>query len=77
MGRKPKEGLVERILVLLSERRIGLTIEDVAVALSINRATASKYLFALESGQRILVRDVGKAKLHYPKTKEVQRCLGC
>lgn len=57
--------LKDNILDLLDKRIYGLTIEDIANTLNINRATASKYLFALNSEKKITVRTVGKAKLHY------------
>jgi len=57
----------DRILLLLGRNSYGLTIEDVSNRLSINRSTASKYLFALEAKKKIVVRAVGKAKLHYPR----------
>lgn len=53
------------ILNLLGKHVYGLTIEDVAKMLRINRATASKYLFALAAEKKITVREIGKAKLHY------------
>jgi len=55
------------ILKLLSKHIYGLTIEDISKQLKINRATASKYLYALSMEKRISVRIVGKAKLHYPR----------
>ena len=57
----------DSILQLLGKRAYGLTIKEVANTLRINRSTASKYLFALEAEKKIVVRIVGKAKLHYPK----------
>ena len=57
----------DKIIRLLEKRTYGLSIEDVANTLGINRATASKYLFALEAAKRIDTRAVGKAKLHYPR----------
>ena len=57
----------QQILKLLSKETYGLTIEDISSILDVNRATASKYLFALVSEQSIVVRSVGKSKLHYLK----------
>jgi response regulator of citrate/malate metabolism len=62
----------ERIVSLISRKSYGLTIEEVSEELKINRATASKYLAVLEAQDRILVRELGKAKLHYPKTKSLE-----
>ena len=59
----------EDILGLLSEKNYGLTIEEIASILNVNRATASKYLAVMEAEGKILVREVGKAKLHYQKNK--------
>jgi len=55
------------ILKLLKKNTYGLSIENVAEMLNVNRTTAAKYLFALEAQKSIDVRNVGKAKLHYPK----------
>lgn len=57
------------ILSLLKKKTYGLTIEEISQILDINRATASKYLFALEAEKLIVARPVGKAKLHYLKSK--------
>jgi len=57
----------DKIIKLLEKKRYGLSIEDVSNLLKINRTTAAKYLFALESKKMIDVRIVGKAKLHYPR----------
>lgn len=70
-----KKGTGQRILGLISRRPLGLTIEEVSAELKINRATASKYLAVLEAAKVILVRELGKARLHYPKTREVEACL--
>ena len=75
MGRKSNNDIEKRILKLISKSMFGLTIEDVSNFLKINRATASKYLAILEATEKILVREVGKAKFHYPKTRSVQEWL--
>ena len=74
MGRKTND-IEKRILRLISKSRFGVTIEDVSNFLKINRATASKYLAILEATEKILVREVGKAKFHYPKTRSVEEWL--
>ena len=56
-----------KILSLLDKRDYGLTINEVAKLLRIHRITASKYLAILEARGKIVVREVGKAKLYYPK----------
>jgi response regulator of citrate/malate metabolism len=62
-----KKDLKEEILTLLAKRTYGLSIEEIADFLNINRATAAKYLFALESSSAVAARSIGKAKLHYLK----------
>jgi response regulator of citrate/malate metabolism len=57
----------KNIINLISRERYGLTIDEVSTKLDINRTTASKYLFALRAQDIVVVRDVGKAKLHYMK----------
>ena len=59
------------ILRLLEERNYGLTIQEVSNSLEINRSTASKYLAMLEYGNKLIVRRVGKAKLHYPEKQKI------
>ena len=71
-----KNSFRERILFLISEKNYGLTIEEISAELKINRATASKYLAVLEAQDKVLVREIGKAKLHYPKTKNLEVKLG-
>jgi response regulator of citrate/malate metabolism len=56
------------ILDLLSEKNYGLTIEEVASFLEVNRSTASKYLAVMQAEGKVHVREVGKAKLHYERT---------
>lgn len=58
-----------KIINLVKKKTYGLTIEEVSQILHINRATASKYLLVLESEKIIVVRPVGKAKLHYIRGK--------
>ena len=62
----------DRIISLIYKKNYGLTIEEVSNDLNINRATASKYLAVLESRHKILVRELGKAKLHYPRTRNLE-----
>ena len=68
-------GIRKKILGTISKHDYGLTIEEVANALQINRMTASKYLAILEATGEIVVRNVGKAKLHYPKGRNNQKWL--
>ncbi|NIO19433.1 MAG: HTH domain-containing protein [Candidatus Aenigmarchaeota archaeon] len=68
-------GIGEKIIKLISKHDYGLTIEEIASSLGINRMTASKYLAVLEATGDVKVREVGKAKLHYPKDKKDQKWL--
>lgn len=63
------------ILKLVSEKPCGLTIQNVANELKINRTTARVYLTLLIGQEKIIVRELGKAKLHYPKTRRVESWL--
>lgn len=68
-----KENSIQnRIISLISRKNYGLTIQEISRDLKINRATASKYLAVLEAREKILVRKLGKAKLHYPRTKALE-----
>ena len=71
-----KKSIQESIILLISKKNYGLTIEEVSNELHINRGTASKYLAILEAGNKIIVRELGKAKLHYPRTKSLEVKLG-
>ena len=64
-----KGDIRNEILTLLAKKTYGLTIKEISQFLDINRATASKYLFALEAERIIVVRTVSKAKLHYLKSR--------
>ena len=73
--RKRDPEIPRKILKLISEKPCGLTIQDVANELKINRTTARVYLSLFIGQGKILVRDLGKAKLHYPKTRRVESWL--
>lgn len=60
----------EKILKLLEGNSEGLTIQEVAESLNINRVTSSKYLSVLVAEGKVRVREVGNARLHYPKEEE-------
>ena len=51
-----KRNLEKEILTLLTEKEYGLSIEEIAEFLHINRATSAKYLFAMESSEIIAAR---------------------
>jgi predicted transcriptional regulator len=73
--RKRDPEIPRKILKLISEKPCGLTIQEVANELKINRTTARVYLTLLNGQGKILVRELGKAKLHYPKTRRVESWL--
>lgn len=57
----------KEILDILRKSSISLTIEEVAERASINRITASKYLAVMEARKLVAKREVGRAKLFYPR----------
>ncbi|MCX6819415.1 MAG: HTH domain-containing protein [Candidatus Aenigmarchaeota archaeon] len=61
MTTQPMKRLKQEILSLLANRTYGLSIEEIADLLHVNRATAAKYLFALETSNAIAARSIGKA----------------
>lgn len=69
-------GIKRDILTLLAEKNYGLTIEEISSFLEINRSTASKYLAVMGAEGTISVREVGKAKLHYPKNVALEVLIG-
>jgi len=58
-------GDIDRIRELLQQHPKGLTIEEVAQELAINRSTASKYLNSLVMSGAATIRKLGPAKLFY------------
>ena len=58
-------GDIDRIRELLLLHPKGLTIEEVAQELGINRSTASKYLNSLVFSGAATIRKLGPAKLFY------------
>lgn len=60
------EDELERIGELLKSYPKGLTIEEVSRKLSLNRATAAKYLNSMAMAGRAEMRALGPAKLFYP-----------
>jgi DNA-binding NarL/FixJ family response regulator len=58
-----------KILVLLRKNTDGLTIQEIARALKISRNTVPVILAELKGANKIRVRPVGKAKLHYIKKR--------
>lgn len=53
--------MIDKIKKCLRGRQ--MTIEEVANAMNISRATASKYLLAMELTKQVSRRQVGRAKL--------------
>jgi response regulator of citrate/malate metabolism len=73
--RKRNPDIPRNILKLISEKPCGLTIQDIANELKINRTTARVYLTLFIGQEKILVRELGKAKLHYPNKRGVKSWL--
>ena len=67
MFTKNEEKNMKKIVKLLSKKMYGLTIEEISSRLKISRITASKYLSVLVVLEKVTVREVGKAKIHYLK----------
>ena len=67
-----KKSVQNKIYLLLTRKNYGLTIEEISNELHINRGTTVKYLAFLEGNKKIIIRDLGIAKLHYPKTKALE-----
>jgi DNA-binding NarL/FixJ family response regulator len=59
----------KKILALLRKDTDGLTIQEIARALKISRNTVPVILAELKGANKIRVRPVGKAKLHYIKKR--------
>lgn len=57
----------ERIINLLGEHREGLTIEELSSKVQASRHTVSLVLAELKGAERIIIRKVAAAKLHYLK----------
>ena len=57
----------EKVIKLLKKDTDGLTIIEIAKALKISRNTVPVILAELKGENRIRIRPVGKAKLHYWK----------
>ncbi len=74
-GRGKPDRIPKKIIKILLKHSYGLTIGEVSRLLKINRATASKYLAILEAREHILIRRVGKAKLHYIRNREMEKWL--
>jgi DNA-binding IclR family transcriptional regulator len=53
----------ERMIELLKGHPEGLTIQEIASALNVNRITASKYVYGLVSEDIVSQKKVGPAKL--------------
>ena len=70
--RRQNPEIPRNILDLISKKPCGLTIEEVSNELNLNRATVSKHLAILDATGKIIVREIGQSKLHYPKTRRVK-----
>lgn len=73
-----ERGDIDRIRELLRQHEKGLTIEEVASNLNINRSTASKYLNSLVMSGSATIRKLGPAKLFYLREcLPLQQLLDC
>jgi DNA-binding Lrp family transcriptional regulator len=59
----------KKILALLRKDTDGLTIQEIARAIKLSRNTVPVILAELKGANKIRVRPVGKAKLHYIKKR--------
>ena len=57
----------ELVIELLKKNSDGLTIIEISRALKISRNTVSIVLAELKGAEKVRIRPVGKAKLHYWK----------
>jgi len=57
----------KRVLKLLRKNRDGLTVQEIAKAIKVSRNTIPVVLAELKGANKIRIRPVGKAKLHYIK----------
>ncbi len=57
----------EEILETLDKFEFGLTTKQVSKAVGVSKITALKYLAVLEAEEKIVIREIGKARLYYLK----------
>ena len=74
-GCMQNNNIEEDILKLLAEKNYGLMIDEIASILKVNRSTASKYLAVMAAEGKILVREVGRVKLHYQKNEILEELI--
>ncbi len=58
-----KKDIREEVKKALDGKRYGMTIGEIAVAVSVHRYTVTKYVYELIGRGDIVCREVGKAKL--------------
>lgn len=63
---------IERLILVVLQKSPLLTIVEIAEKANINRLTASKYLYSLETRGIVSYRAVGNAKLFYLKKAAVR-----
>jgi predicted transcriptional regulator len=56
---------IEKIERLLKKNTEGLTIQEISKMIGISRNTAAVALAELKGGEKVRIRPIGKAKLHY------------
>ena len=63
------DGIKGEILSFIKKHPMGVSIGEISEGLKKHRVTVTKYIFGLEGEGKIIIRNVGKAKLCYPKKK--------
>jgi len=63
----------ERIVSVLRKNPKGLTISKIAEQVGIHRTTIPKYLYELRGEKKVLIRDIGPARVFYLNTKFTKR----
>jgi len=63
---------IERLILSILEKESLLTIVEIAEKAGVNRLTASKYLYSLETRGIVEYRAVGNAKLYHVKRSMVK-----
>ena len=66
----------EQIKKVLEASPYGMTMGEIAAALSVHRYTATKYIYELIGRETIFCKDVGKAKLCFLSEKERAKLKG-
>ena len=60
-----KQKMKKRIVSVLRENPMGLTISGIAKLVGSNRTTIPKYLYELKGEKKVLMREIGPAKMFF------------